>query len=238
MLSGRSCTSTTAVLTSHRETRVTALVERPGHAARGPHPTGVPRFTAMVVVASPFVRETLARTLRGLGAAEIVEAASLAEARLRAVGAPSRDLAVLEAGLPDGSGIGLARELRALGWTRTLVLSGADDPYTVRAAVSGGVRAFLVSPAAGHPGRADAPPAPVTHRARGAARLAGAEGLSAREVEVLQLVSDGRSNKEIGEVLGLSALTVKSHLARIARKLGTGDRAEMVVVAMRAGAVV
>jgi DNA-binding NarL/FixJ family response regulator len=54
---------------------------------------------------------------------------------------------------------------------------------------------------------------------------------------VLQLVADGKSNKDIGEELGLSALTVKSHLARIARKLGTGDRAEMVVTAMRAGAV-
>ena len=39
----------------------------------------------------------------------------------------------------------------------------------------------------------------------------------------------------IGVALGLSALTVKSHLARIARKLGTGDRAEMVAVSMRAG---
>ena len=38
-----------------------------------------------------------------------------------------------------------------------------------------------------------------------------------REVEVLQLVADGQSNKQIGDVLGLSALTVKSHLARIAR---------------------
>jgi DNA-binding CsgD family transcriptional regulator len=76
-----------------------------------------------------------------------------------------------------------------------------------------------------------------TQRPR-AARLVGADGLSGREVEVLQLVSAGRSNKEIGEALGLSALTVKSHLARIARKLGTGDRAEMVVVAMRAGVVV
>ena len=61
--------------------------------------------------------------------------------------------------------------------------------------------------------------------------------LSAREVEVLQLVADGQSNKEIGEALGLSALTVKSHLARIARKLGTGDRAEMVALAMRAGVI-
>ena len=43
--------------------------------------------------------------------------------------------------------------------------------------------------------------------------------------------------KEIGDLLGLSALTVKSHLARIARKLGTGDRAEMVALAMRAGVI-
>jgi DNA-binding CsgD family transcriptional regulator len=54
---------------------------------------------------------------------------------------------------------------------------------------------------------------------------------------VLALVADGKSNKDVGEHLGLSALTVKSHLARIARKLGTGDRAEMVAMAMRAGAV-
>ncbi len=190
----------------------------------------------MVVVASPFVRETLARTLRSLGAAEVVEATSLAEARARAGSTRGRDLCVVEGGLPDGSGIALVRELRALGWTRAILLSSAEDPYTVRAALAGGVRAFLVSAAAGHP--SPSRPAVGTAARPRTVRLAGADGLSGREVEVLQLVGDGRSNKEIGEALGLSALTVKSHLARIARKLGTGDRAEMVVVAMRAGVVV
>jgi DNA-binding CsgD family transcriptional regulator len=61
--------------------------------------------------------------------------------------------------------------------------------------------------------------------------------LSAREVEVLQLVADGQSNKEIGEAMSLSPLTVKSHLARIGHKLGTGDRAHMVALTMRAGVV-
>jgi DNA-binding NarL/FixJ family response regulator len=56
-------------------------------------------------------------------------------------------------------------------------------------------------------------------------------------VEVLQLVADGNSNRDIGVALSLSALTVKSHLARIGRKLGTGDRAEMVAVALRAGVI-
>jgi DNA-binding NarL/FixJ family response regulator len=62
----------------------------------------------------------------------------------------------------------------------------------------------------------------------------GLNSLSRREIEVLTQVSQGMSNKDIGEKLGLSALTVKSHLARIARKLGTGDRAHMVALLMRA----
>jgi len=57
--------------------------------------------------------------------------------------------------------------------------------------------------------------------------------LSAREVEVLQLVAAGYSNAEVGHQLGLSASTIKAHLARIARKLGTGDRAHLVALAMR-----
>jgi DNA-binding NarL/FixJ family response regulator len=59
--------------------------------------------------------------------------------------------------------------------------------------------------------------------------------LTAREISVLKLVADGRTNRLIGEELGLSALTVKSHLARISRKLGTGDRAELVAISIRGG---
>ena len=61
--------------------------------------------------------------------------------------------------------------------------------------------------------------------------------LSAREREVLRLVAGGRSNQQIGDQLCLSMLTVKSHLVRIGRKLGTGDRAGIVAVAMRAGII-
>jgi DNA-binding NarL/FixJ family response regulator len=193
----------------------------------------------MVVVASPFVRDTIVRNLQSLGARDVVEAASVAEARARARTDSPRDLCVVDGSLPDGSGMALVGELRALGWSRGVLLSSAEDLYTVRAALASGVRAFLVSSAAApssviQPNGSGALP---LQRPRSSTRATGADGLSAREVEVLQLVGDGRSNKEIGEVLGLSALTVKSHLARIARKLGTGDRAEMVVVAMRAGVV-
>ncbi|MBL8932244.1 MAG: response regulator transcription factor [Kineosporiaceae bacterium] len=201
------------------EVGVTTMVERAGVPVPRPG-----RFAAMVVVATPSLRESVAHTLRVLGARHVLEVATVTEARQKA-GAGIADICVAEAGLPDGSGITLVRDLRAAGWVRALVLATADDPYSVRAAVSAGVRAYLVSAAASS--------APRT----GAERSDGVDSLSAREIQVLQLVADGKSNKDIGEELGLSALTVKSHLARIARKLGTGDRAEMVATALRSGAI-
>lgn len=196
---------------------MTTLVERAG--IQIPRPG---RFAAMVVVSSPHLREAVGHTLRALGARHVLEVSTVTEARLRAR-AGAADLCIVEAALPDGSGITLVHDLRQAGWPRGMVLAATDDPYTVRAAVTAGVRSYLVSAGA----------APRTAPPRGE----GVDSLSAREVQVLQSVADGRSNKQIGEQLGLSALTVKSHLARIARKLGTGDRAEMVATAMRSGVV-
>ncbi len=195
------------------------VVERAG-ASSLPRPG---RFSALVVAGHSGARESVARTLRGLGAREVVVAAGALEGRLRARAMGPRELCVAEVGLPDGSGIGLLHDLKTQGWVRTVVISATADPYTVRAALAAGVRALVVS------GRA--PAAPTTRPS------SGSEGLSAREIEVLQLVADGQSNKEIGTALGLSALTVKSHLARIARKLGTGDRAELVMIALRNGLI-
>ncbi len=198
---------------------MTTVVERTGVRA-------VPRqvrYTALVAVQHPSVREAAVRILRALGATEVLGASSIAQARRAAVGRPG-EISVVESTLADGSGITLARELRNAGWQRVIVLSPGDDPSQARAAVVAGVRCFLVS----RPGAAGS----------GAGTPTGTlAGMSQRELEVLQLVADGHSNRDVGEQLGLSALTVKSHLARIARKLGTGDRAEMVIMAMRAGAI-
>ena len=178
----------------------------------------------MVVVNSPAVRETVAHTLRAMGARHVLEIGSVAEARIRAA-AGIADLVVAEAGLPDGSGIALIRELKAAGWQRGMVVATSDDPYSVRAAVGAGIRCYVVSASGGGMSR------PIADRGE------GVDSLSAREIQVLQLVAEGKSNKDIGAALGLSALTVKSHLARIARKLGTGDRAEMVATSLRSGVI-
>jgi DNA-binding NarL/FixJ family response regulator len=210
------------------------------------------KLTAMVVVSDPRVRASVTRHLWALGVRDVVEASTIAEARTRM--ATPRDLAIADIHLPDGSGLALLAEMRAAGWSGGLAISAVDDTCAVRAAIAAGIRGFVVTgartvpPAAqkpGHPGAMHGGLTRLRPGTPGAGHVpAGANGahggcreLSAREIEVLRLVADGRSNKAIGQAMGLSALTVKSHLARIARKLGTGDRAGMVAVAMRAGII-
>ena len=207
-------------------------------------------FTAMVVDDHALVRESMVSRLRAMGASEVVEAASIAEARARAHASGPRDLCVLNLGLPDGNGLDLLVELRSAGWARLVVLSAADDPYSVRSAFVAGAQGYLLKSASSLvvadgvrqvlDGGVYADPSVASLLAasvRNGPSDRGVGDLSGREVEVLSRVAEGQSNKEIGEHLGLSALTVKSHLARIARKLGTGDRAEMVALAMRAGVI-
>lgn len=126
---------------------------------------------------------------------------------------------------------GVLDHLRALvrrGWRRLVLLDDPAAPVGVRTAIALGIRGYVVARVNGRDPRA------------GSAAVGGGgfpQGLSTREVEVLQLVSRGMSNRDVGRALGLSALTVKSHLARIGRKLGNGDRAAMVAAAFRAGLV-
>ncbi|GAA0696777.1 response regulator transcription factor [Kitasatospora atroaurantiaca] len=231
------------------------------------HPANVVAYrptkpTAMVVIADPRVRNTVTRHLWALGVRDVIEVSSIAEARPR-VSTP-RDICVADVHLPDGSGLTILAETRAAGWPNGLALSAADDIGAVRSALAGGVKGYVVTGtrtnvampgrpglpigAAGLAGRMRRPGMPGMPGAVGAAGAPGAPGapgvqptayreLSGREVEVLRLVAEGQSNKAIGVAMGLSALTVKSHLARIARKLGTGDRAGMVAVALRTGII-
>ena len=223
------------------------------------------KLTAMVVVHDPRVRTSVTRHLWALGVRDVVEASTIAEARSRM--ATVRDIAVVDVHLPDGPGLALLAEMRTAGWNSAVAISTADDTNAVRAALASGVRGYVVTGARTLPqarpglngmngpgGIGQMPPhlrerrlAAMSGQAGTMAALAqgsipntmnsGVRELSAREIEVLRLVADGRSNKAIGQTMGLSALTVKSHLARIARKLGTGDRAGMVAVAMRGGII-
>lgn len=122
-----------------------------------------------------------------------------------------------------GEGDTLVRALRRRGAHRVVVLARRAGREELRTLLAGGLRGGVASTTDVAAAPTRAVPAPV----------APAAELSARELSVLSRVAEGRTNRLIGEELGLSALTVKSHLARISRKLGTGDRAELVAIAIR-----
>jgi DNA-binding NarL/FixJ family response regulator len=117
------------------------------------------------------------------------------------------------------------RNLRRRGAPRVVVLTRRASRPELGILLQGGLRGVVAgstAPSVQRAAVAAVPPPPLPD-------------LTAREISVLKLVADGRTNRLIGEDLGLSALTVKSHLARISRKLGTGDRAELVAISIRGG---
>lgn len=183
------------------------------------------RFAALTVTDVPGHLNGLDTQLRSLGATTVAHAQATTVDNLpRPVS--GADLCIL-----DGAASHLVDELakvRAAGWRRIVVAVPRGEPDTVRQLLARGVRSVVVSQALAEP---SAPPATRS------APTGAAATLSEREIQVLQRVADGHSNRQIGQDLCLSALTVKSHLARISRKLGTGDRAEMVAIAFRAGLV-
>ena len=78
---------------------------------------------------------------------------------------------------------------------------------------------------------------PVAARLAERLRAPIAPDLTAREVEVLQLVATGRSNAEVGTVLFIGEATVKTHLVRAFAKLGVTDRTAAVTAAYRLGLI-
>ena len=124
----------------------------------------------------------------------------------------------------NGEGPALLFALRRRGVPRIVVLARRASRGELPVLLAGGVRGVVAGQVL-----------QSLVRNQGPSVNASLPELSARELGVLKLVADGMSNRQIGEELGLSALTVKSHLARISRKLGTGDRAGLVAKVMRAG---
>ena len=177
--------------------------------------------TVLLVDPDRATRESLQAGLTEIGIGRVIPAISLAAVEELVDRGVVGDLALIS--LLTGQEAGrIINTLRNGGWARVLALAPTADIGPVIDAVGAGVNGVLIGRRA-NPAAANIP--------------SSIHDLSSREIEVIRLVADGRSNKWIGDELGLSALTVKSHLARIGRKLGTGDRAHMVALAMRAGVI-
>lgn len=184
-------------------------------------PVGAAPAVAMIVLIADPVRdsrERLATRLISGGAAQVIQADSVDAVDALIEDSSGGHLALVSLGF-GAAAPRLIGGLCRVPWIRVVALALSAEPEPLLGALAAGATGVL----RGHPGGAD----PDLF-----ARLGR---LTSRELEVLSLVADGRSNKWIAEQLSLSALTVKSHLSRISRKLGTGDRSHQVAIAMRAG---
>jgi two-component system NarL family response regulator len=154
------------------------------------------------------------------------------------------DVTLLDLRMPELGGVDAMREIRDRNAAaRVIVHTTYDTDEEVYEAVRAGAKAYLLKDApleelltcirSVHAGGTCIPPELA---AKLAARMSG-EALTVREIEVLKLLSCGRSNKEISATLFISETTVKSHLHNIFTKLNVMSRTEAIAAANRRGLI-
>jgi len=164
----------------------------------------------------------------------IGEAADGAEAREMAI-RERPDLAILDVKMPKLTGLQATREIKAQApEVDVLILSMHDDDRYVAEALKAGASGYVVKTQADADllaavravERGESFPAPATPGE-----------LSPREEEIVKLVAEAHTTKQIAEILHLSEKTVEHHRANAMRKLGMRDRVELVRYAIRRGLI-
>lgn len=203
------------------------------------------KLTVLLVDDHALVRRGFRRMLEDdPGIAVVGEAGDGAEA-VRLARTLKPDVIVMDSAMPQMGGLEATRKIRELlPHAAVLMLSMHSEDTLVRQAMDAGARGYVLKNAA----NLDLV-AVVRRVARGEivldpqisknASLKGERdhGLTPRELEVLQHIAAGKSNKEIAAQLGLSANTVAVHRANIMDALGFHKTAELVVYAIRNGLV-
>lgn len=190
------------------------------------------------------VRRGIAELLDAVPGFEIVGEAATAEQALPRAVACRPNVAVLDMRLPDGNGIDVCRDIRsALPDTHCLILTSYDDQDAVLAAVLAGASGYVLKEirtadlidairqaALGRTLIDPAMIAKVMDRVReGTPTDARLAALTEREREVLDLVAEGLTNRQIGDRLFLAEKTVKNYVSSLLGKLGMERRAQAAV---------
>lgn len=167
---------------------------------------------------------------------DVVAEAADGRALLREVRAHRPDLALVDVSMPLLDGIEATRRIAKLSpETRVIILTMHPDDHLARHACAAGAHGYVVK---------DETPErliDVIKRVASGDRCIEAEGpegddlLTTREREVLQLIAEGKRNREIAEIMSRSIHTVRSHRARLMGKLGVRNATELVKAAEERG---
>jgi DNA-binding NarL/FixJ family response regulator len=205
----------------------------------------------IVVDDVPLFRAGLAAALRGAGYTVVGEAAD-GEGAVAVAETEQPDIVLLDLLMPGMSGIDVLEKIRAVAPNAAVVLlTGSESDEDMVAAIRGGARGYILKDmpfdelvsaidniadggAAISPGMAGKL-FDVTRQLLRHQDLVGVRKptLTGREIEVLELVADGKTSRDIGDLLFISENTVKNHIRNILDKLGLHSRNEAVLYAIK-----
>lgn len=194
----------------------------------------------------PIVRDGLRGQLETQPDLVVIGDVASAEEALVTLRHATVDVVISDLRMPGQGGINLTREVtRQYPDTRVLVLTTFDSASEITQALAAGAAGYLLKDArrediyaavrAIAAGRTILAPAVSRRVIDVAASARSTPQLSAREIEVLQLVARGMTNAQIGVALYVGESTIKTHLQHIFRKLGAPDRAAAVATAYATG---
>jgi two-component system NarL family response regulator len=203
--------------------------------------------TIRVLIADdhPVVREGLAAILQSQPDMTVAAEAADGAQTLELYDEFSPDVLILDLRMPTQDGLQVLAELMSRGGPkpRVLVMTTYDSEEDVRRALKAGAKGFLVKGAGPEQireavrelaaGQAFLPAEIVSTLAESMAH----PELSARELQVLQYMARGRSNKEVGQILYISENTVKGHVKAILTKLEAVGRTEAIAIATERGLI-
>jgi two-component system, NarL family, response regulator DevR len=194
------------------------------------------------------VREGLKTMLEASGDIEVVGESSSASEASRRIPALRPDVAVLDARLPDGSGIEVCRSIRSVDpGINALILTSYDDDEALFAAIMAGAAGYVLKDvrgtdlldgikrvAGGHSLIDPALVARVLDRVRNGPQVAPelAE-LTEQEIRLMGHLAEGLTNRQISERMFLAEKTVKNYVSNLLHKLGFERRTQAAVLATR-----
>jgi len=174
---------------------------------------------------------------------QVVEVSNGAEVMRLALTQPDFDLVLLDLAMPGVDGFsGLAAFRTHAPSVPVVILSGSEDPSDVQAALDGGAAGFIPKSTLSDvilsalrlvlAGGIYTPPGLLTGQNLVVSK-AQLNALTPRQREVLVLMGQGKSNKDIGNLLGLSEATVKQHVSAILKALHVANRMQAVIAGRR-----
>jgi DNA-binding NarL/FixJ family response regulator len=202
-------------------------------------------ITLLIVDDHPVVRDGLRGMFTADPRFEVLGEAGDGEEAIAAGEKLRPDVILMDLRMPRADGVIAIKELARRGVpARILVLTTYDTDSDVLPAIEAGATGYLLKDSprdelfraveAAARGQAVLSPAVAT-RLMGQMRQPASEPLSQRELEVLELIARGSTNREAAKALFISEATVKTHLLHVYAKLGVNDRAAAVATAFSRG---